>query len=68
MLAYIWPIALVVFSNIIYQICSKSVPGGINPLASLTVTYLTAAACSLALFVLLPAPSHDLLREYQKLN
>ena len=40
MLAYIWPIALVVFSNVVYQICAKSMPRGINPLASLTVTYL----------------------------
>ena len=27
MFAYVWPIALVVLSNTVYQICAKSVPG-----------------------------------------
>ena len=30
MLSYIWPIALVVLSNTLYQICAKSVPEGMN--------------------------------------
>ena len=46
MLAYIWPIALVVLSNTLYQICAKSVPEGMNPLASLTVTYFIGAVIS----------------------
>ena len=46
MFSYIWPIALVVISNTLYQICAKSVPEGMNPLASLTVTYLIGAAVS----------------------
>ena len=44
--AYIWPIALVVASNVVYQICAKSIPGDLNPFASLTVTYLVGAAAS----------------------
>lgn len=44
MLSYIWPIGLVVISNAVYQICTKSVPEGMNPFASLTVTYLVGAA------------------------
>ncbi len=47
MISYIWPIALVVFSNVVYQICAKSVPSGMNPLASLTVTYLVGVAICL---------------------
>ncbi len=35
----VWPLALVVASNVAYQICAKSVPGGMNPFASLTITY-----------------------------
>ena len=31
MLSYIWPIALVVFSNTVYQVCAKSMPPSINP-------------------------------------
>ena len=40
MFLYIWPIALVVLSNVVYQICAKSVPDGMNPFAALAVTYL----------------------------
>ena len=39
MFSYVWPIALVVFANTLYQICAKSVPQDLNPFASLTVTY-----------------------------
>jgi drug/metabolite transporter (DMT)-like permease len=70
-MAYVWPIALVVCSNILYQIAAKSVPGDMNPFASLTVTYLVGAAFSAALFFTLggviPAES-GLWREYAKLN
>ncbi len=67
MFAYVWPIALVVLSNVIYQICAKSVPEGMNPMASLTVTYLVGAVASGALYFIL---DHDgsLIREYGKLN
>ena len=67
MFAYIWPIALVVVSNTMYQICAKSVPEGMNPFAALTVTYLAGAVASIALFFIL---GHDgsLIREYSKIN
>ena len=32
MLSYGWPIVLVVLSNVVYQICAKSVPKGMDPL------------------------------------
>ena len=64
---YIWPMALIVISNIIYQICAKSVPERINPFASLTVTYLVAAAASAVLYFTLGSDG-NLLKEYQKLN
>jgi drug/metabolite transporter (DMT)-like permease len=67
MFAYIWPIALVVLSNVVYQICAKSVPEGINPFASLTVTYLVGAAASAILFFALGSGG-NLLKEYGKLN
>ena len=67
MLAYIWPIALVVFSNVVYQVCAKSMPRGINPLASLTVTYLVSAIVCGALYFILNRDA-NLLREYSKLN
>ena len=67
MFRFLWPIALVVFSNIVYQISSKSVSRDIDPLASLTVTYLVAAAVSAVLYFAL-GRGGKLLREYGRLN
>jgi len=67
MIAYIWPIALVVASNIIYHICSKSVPRDINPFASLTVTYLIGAiACAILYFTI--GRGGNPVKELAKLN
>ena len=66
-MSYIWPMALIVGSNIIYQICAKSVPDKVNPFASLTVTYLvSAAACGI--IYIFTGPRGALLKEYEKLN
>ena len=67
MLSYIWPIALVVLSNTLYQICAKSVPEGMNPLASLTITYLVGAAVSCAMYYILNRNA-DLLKEIRLTN
>jgi drug/metabolite transporter (DMT)-like permease len=67
MLAYIWPIALVVISNTVYQICAKSVPNAIDPFASLTITYLVGAMASCILYFLLNKGG-NLAVEYTKLN
>ena len=67
MLSYIWPLALVVLSNTLYQICAKSVPDGMNPLASLTVTYLIGAAVSCVLYYLLNRDA-NLFREIRLTN
>ena len=67
MFNYVWPIVLVVLSNIVYQICAKSVPKGMDPLASLTVTYLVGALISGALYFFLHRGG-NLLREYRALN
>ena len=67
MFSYIWPIALVVLSNTVYQICAKSVPERINPFASLTVTYLVGAFASAVLYYALGSRG-NLLKEYGKLN
>ena len=67
MFSYVWPIALVVLSNTVYQICAKSVPNGMNPFASLTVTYLVGAVASGTLFFALGTEG-NLVKEYGKLN
>ncbi len=67
MLAYIWPIALVVLANTLYQICAKSVPADLDPFASLTITYLVGALASFILYCALNG-NVNILREYGKLN
>ena len=67
MLSYVWPIALIVLSNTFYQVCAKSVPEGMNPFASLTVTYLVGAAASAVLYFTLGS-GQNLLKEYSRLN
>ena len=53
MFQLLWPLALAIFSNVIYQICAKSVPGGMNPFASLTITYVVGAIASVILYFVL---------------
>jgi drug/metabolite transporter (DMT)-like permease len=67
MFSYVWPIALVVLSNVVYQICSKSIPEGMNPFASLTVTYLVGAVASSILFFVFDHGG-NLIHEVQKMN
>jgi len=64
---YIWPIALVVLSNVFYQVCAKSVPEGINPFASLTVSYIIGAVVSFILYYALNKNA-NIFHEYSKLN
>lgn len=67
MFNYLWPLVLVVLSNTFYQVCAKSVPGGINPLASLTVSYSVGAIISLILYFALNKNA-NLIEEYKHLN
>ena len=67
MFSYIWPIGLVVLSNIVYNICTKSVPNNANPFASLTVTYLVGAAVSAVLFFVL-GDQPNIIKEFGKMN
>lgn len=66
-MSMIWPIALVVFSNIIYQICAKGVPKDMDAMASMTVTYLVGAICSAIMFFVMHK-NGNLLHEYAKIN
>ena len=67
MFSYIWPIGLVVLSNVVYQICAKSVPDGLDPFASLVVTYLVGAAASLVLYFVI-GKGGNIFKELGKLN
>lgn len=67
MFNYVWPIVLVIFSNVVYQICAKSVPKEMNPFASLTMTYIVGAVASAILYFVLEKDG-NLIKEYSKLN
>lgn len=66
-MSMIWPIALVVFSNIIYQICAKGVPKEMDAMASMTITYLVGAVCSAIMYFVMNK-NGNLLQEYAKMN
>ena len=44
---YLFSIVIIVVSNIMYNICSKSIPAKANPFSSLLITYLTGAIISI---------------------
>ena len=67
MLELIWPIALVVLSNTAYQVCSKSIPQDIHPLAALVVTYLVGAAAAAVLYFIL-TKGGNIMKEFSQLN
>lgn len=67
MLSYIWPLGLVVLSNVFYQICAKAVPDKMNPLASLTITYVIGTITSLIMYCILNKDG-NIIHEYQKAN
>ena len=66
-MSMVWPIALVIFSNIIYQICAKGVPKDMDAMASMTITYMVGALCSAVMFFVMNK-NGNLLHEYAKMN
>lgn len=64
---FIWPIALVVVANVVYQICAKSVPKNMDTMASMVITYLVGALCSAIMFFIMNRDA-SLLQEFSKSN
>ncbi|MDR3551815.1 MAG: EamA family transporter [Clostridia bacterium] len=52
MLTYIWPAILIVISNVVYNITTKSTPENANPFLSLTITYLVGSCFSFIAYLL----------------
>ena len=63
----LWPILLGVCSELVYQVCAKSTPAEVHPLASLSVTYVVGAAISAVLYYAL-SKGGSLMREFSHLN
>lgn len=67
MFGYIWPVVLIVVSNVVYQICAKGIPVQMNTYASMTVTYGVATIFSaLAFFV--TTKGGNILKEFSLTN
>lgn len=64
---YVWPIALVVFSNVLYQVCAKGLPSEMDPFASLTITYLVGTIFSFILYYVMNRKG-NIIEEYSKTN
>ena len=67
MLNMVWPIAVIVFSNIFYNVCTKSTPENLDPFASLTITYVVGAIVSAIMYFALNKGG-NLLAEYKNAN
>lgn len=66
-MSYAWPIALVVISNVVYQICAKSIPKEMDTMASMIVTYLVGALCSAVMFFVMNRNA-NVIAEFSKMN
>jgi len=64
---YVFSIVIIVISNILYNICQKSTPEGVNPFSSLLVTYLTASIISVIAFLLFYADK-NIVQSFEELN
>ncbi len=67
MFQYIWPLAVIVLSNVVYQICAKGIPPKMNAYASMTVTYAVATLFSAAAFFL-SAKDKNIFKEFSHVN
>ncbi|WP_022851821.1 EamA family transporter [Limisalsivibrio acetivorans] len=61
------PMMMAVFSNVLYHVFQKSIPVNVNPVFSLVMTYLTAAATSLLLIPFFPA-AEGFTETFRRLN
>ncbi len=64
---YLWPLFLIVCSNVVYNLSTKSTPQSASPFFSLLITYLVGAAASLVLFFF-TSQDRNLLQNIAKIN
>ena len=62
-----WPIGLLVFSNVFYQVCSKGMPKGLHPLAATSLTYLVGAVIAFVIYLIINPKGH-FFGEFRQLN
>lgn len=67
MISYVWPLLLILLSNTLYQLCTKTQPEGLNPFAFLTVTYLVGAVICLIMYFI-TSRGGNILKDFSHLN
>ncbi|MGI6013430.1 MAG: EamA family transporter [Oscillospiraceae bacterium] len=67
MLAYLWPVGLIVITNVIYNIATKSTPAEASPYLALVITYLTGTVTAFVLY-LLSRPQGTFVEHFRTLN
>ncbi len=67
MWSMLYPVLIILISNIAYNICTKSTPGEVNTFAILSVTYLIAAAVSFIIFFV-SSKGRNIFAEFGKTN
>ena len=65
---YYFGIGFTILSNLLYHVFQKAIPGNINPIASLIVTYLTAALACILVFPFIPPGQTGVLAAFKELN
>ena len=68
MWSYIWPVGLIVLSNIFYHITTKITPHEANAFLSLTVTYLVGGALSFLAYFMTSGRVSTIKEELMNLN
>ena len=63
----LWPILLILLSNTVYNICTKSTPGNVNAFGALMITYAVATILTAVIFVFLVKPE-NVLTELSRVN
>lgn len=54
----LWPILLILLSNTVYNICTKSTPSNVNAFGALMITYAVATIFTAVIFVFLVKPEN----------
>ena len=67
-LTFYLPIALIVISNVFYNICTKSTPQTANPFLSLLVTYVVAGLATGTLLILTGGLEKNIFTSISELN
>ena len=67
MWSMLYPILIIVLSNILYNVCTKSTPNEVNAFATLSITYLVAALVSFATFFV-TSKGKNIFAEFTKTN